>query len=52
MDGKTRDKVSRGQGIFTTWNIRVFMLLNYGEGKENAFMRLREEIERALKGRL
>jgi hypothetical protein len=41
------DKAYSLLGIFG-----VFMSLNYGEGKENAFMRLREEIKKALKGRL
>lgn len=30
----------------------VFMVPNYGEGKDNAFRRLHEEIEKASKGRL
>jgi Heterokaryon incompatibility protein (HET) len=41
------DKAYSLLGIF-----RVFISLNYGEGKENAFRRLREEIRKALKGRL
>jgi hypothetical protein len=41
------DKAYSLLGIFG-----VFMPLNYGEGEENAFMRLQEQIERASKGRL
>jgi Heterokaryon incompatibility protein (HET) len=40
------DKAYSLLGIFG-----VFMSLNYGEGKDNAFRRLQEEIEKALKGK-
>ena len=40
------DKAYSLLGIFG-----VYMPLNYGEGRENAFARLKEEIERATKGK-
>jgi hypothetical protein len=44
---RKEDKVYSLLGIFD-----VFMPLIYGEGRDNAFKRLREEIDKPLKGRL
>jgi hypothetical protein len=44
---RKEDKAYSLLGIFD-----VYMPLIYGEGEENAFKRLREEIDRASKGNL
>ena len=50
---ETRDTTRKEDKVYSLLGIfNVHMPLIYGEGRENAFKRLREEIDRALKGKL